>query len=255
MTIFGQVVVGPPGAGKTTYCDGMAQFLNALGRNTAIINIDPANDALPFTPDIDIGELITLEDVMTEHKLGPNGGLVYCMEFLEQNSDWLIKKIEPVKDRYLIIDCPGQVELYTHNGSVKNILAKLEKSGGIRLCCVNLVDSHYCSDPSKFISVCLTSLNMMLQLELPHVNVLSKVDLIQKYGKLQFNVDFYTEVMDLEYLVEAMGEDPFMKRFKKMNEAMTDLIQNYSLVSFVPLNIKSKERMLAVKNCVDKANG
>ena len=95
----------------------------------------------------------------------------------------------------------------------------------------------------------------MLQLELPHVNVLSKVDLIQNYGKLQFNVDFYTEVMDLQYLVDAMSEDPFMKRFKKMNEAMTDLIENYSLVSFIPLEIKSKQRMLSVKNAVDKANG
>ena len=49
---------------------------------------------------------------------------------------------------------------------------------------VHLVDSHYCSDPGKFVSVLLTSLSTMLQLELPHVNVLSKVDLMQQYGKL-----------------------------------------------------------------------
>lgn len=29
---FGQLVIGPPGSGKTTYCDGMHQFLSALGR-------------------------------------------------------------------------------------------------------------------------------------------------------------------------------------------------------------------------------
>mgnify|MGYP002776780065 CR=1 FL=1 len=43
---------------------------------------------LPFTPfdpkdieDIDIRELISLEDVMEELQLGPNGGLIYCMEY------------------------------------------------------------------------------------------------------------------------------------------------------------------------------
>lgn len=28
----GQIVVGPPGAGKTTYCAGMREFLTGLGR-------------------------------------------------------------------------------------------------------------------------------------------------------------------------------------------------------------------------------
>lgn len=34
----------------------------------------------------------------------------------------------------------------------------------------------------------------MLHLELPHINLLSKIDLIEQYGKLRFNLDFYTEV-------------------------------------------------------------
>ena len=54
----------------------------------------------------------------------------------------------------------------------------------LQLSAVHLVDSHYCSDPAKFISVLLTSLSTMIQVELPHVNVLSKIDLIENYGKL-----------------------------------------------------------------------
>jgi hypothetical protein len=42
----------------------------------------------------------------------------------------------------------------------------------------------------------------VVQVEQPHVNVLSKVDLIEKYGKLPFNLDFFTEVLDLSYLLE-----------------------------------------------------
>ncbi|TRY61776.1 hypothetical protein TCAL_08467 [Tigriopus californicus] len=252
--VFGQIIIGPPGSGKTTYCHGMAQFLRNLGRAVTIINLDPANDHVPYEAGIDLGDLIQLSEVMDSYQLGPNGGLLYCMEFLDRNLDWLLNRVTKVKDTYLLIDCPGQVELYTHDQSMKSIIGRLEQFG-TRLCCVNMVDSHYCSDPSKFISVCLTSLNSMLQIELPHVNVLSKVDLIEKYGRLQFNIDFYTDVLDLEFLLEAMSEDPFVKKYKKMNEALIDLVQNYSLVSFIPLHIDSADRMLTVKNHVDKANG
>ena len=46
------------------------------------------------------------------------------------------------------------------------------------------MDAHHCSDPAKFISVLLTSLSTMIHIELPHVNVLSKIDLVEQYGKL-----------------------------------------------------------------------
>ena len=109
----------------------------------AIINIDPANEETPYKADIDISELIKLEEVMTHFNLGPNGGLIYCMEFLERNISWLVDKLEHVKKKYLLIDCPGQVELYTHNDSVRNILNHLEKH--VRLCAVNLGNFFFSS--------------------------------------------------------------------------------------------------------------
>jgi GTPase SAR1 family protein len=72
--VFGQLVIGPPGSGKTTYCHGMQQYLSALGRRVAIVNLDPANDVLPYTPDVDVAELVCLDTVMEELHLGPNGG-------------------------------------------------------------------------------------------------------------------------------------------------------------------------------------
>ena len=63
-----------------------------------------------------------------------------------------------------------------------------------RLAAVELVDAHLCSEPSKFLAALLLSLGSMLHLELPHVNVLSKADLVEAYGELRFNLDFYTEV-------------------------------------------------------------
>ncbi len=209
---FGQVVIGPPGSGKTTYCRGMQEFLSHLGRKVVIVNLDPANEGLPYPCAVDISELVTLDDVMDGLKLGPNGGLIYSMEYLEANLDWLENKLKLHHDCYFLFDCPGQVELYTHHNSVKNIFAQLSKwnfrvsrwrkrllnsscdfikmyflSNFIwywQLTAVHLVDSHYCADPAKFISILCTSLSTMLHIELPHVNVLSKMDLLEQYGKL-----------------------------------------------------------------------
>ena len=83
----------------------------------------------------------------------------------------------------MLIDCPGQVELYTHDDSVKRILAKLAKLD-YRLAAVHLIDSHHCTDAARFVSVLLLSLKTMLQLELPHVNILSKFDLVESSKSL-----------------------------------------------------------------------
>ncbi len=84
---YGQLVIGPPGSGKTTYCSSMRQLLTSLGRECAVVNLDPANDrsAAAKEADVDVGDLVRLEDVMAETRLGPNGGTLYCMEFLEKN--------------------------------------------------------------------------------------------------------------------------------------------------------------------------
>lgn len=86
-------------------------------------------------------------------------------------------------DKYILFDFPGQVELYTHEQSISNILQKMQKLE-YRLSVVHLVDAHHCTDSAKFISVVLLSLSSMVRLEVPHVNVLSKVDLMQQYGRL-----------------------------------------------------------------------
>lgn len=67
---------------------------------------------------------------MAEHGLGPNGGMLYCMEYLEANFDWLEDRLRELgKDAYILFDLPGQVELSTNHDSVKNIVHKLTKSG------------------------------------------------------------------------------------------------------------------------------
>jgi GTPase SAR1 family protein len=91
---FAQLVIGPPGAGKSTYCDGMHQFLGAIGRQCSIVNLDPANDKTSYPCALDVRDLVKLEDIMEEDKLGPNGAVLYALEELEQNFDWLEEGIK-----------------------------------------------------------------------------------------------------------------------------------------------------------------
>ena len=55
---FAQLVIGPPGSGKTTYCNAMKEFLDGAGRKTVIVNLDPANEFIPYECAINISELV-----------------------------------------------------------------------------------------------------------------------------------------------------------------------------------------------------
>ncbi|KAH0581634.1 GPN-loop GTPase 2 [Termitomyces sp. J132] len=251
---FGEIVCGSPGSGKSTYCYGKYQLFSALGRPISVVNLDPANDTISYPCAIDISSLITLKDVMEEHGLGPNGGMLYCMEYLEANFDWLEERLRELgEEAYVLFDIPGQVELSTNHESLKGLVEKLTKLR-FRLAAVHLCDAHYITDASKYISVLLLSLRTMLHLELPHINVLSKVDLISQYGDLDFNLDFYTEVQDLSYLENSLSAS-LPPRFASLNMAMISLIEDYSLVGFETLAVEDKNSMIHLTRVIDRATG
>lgn len=108
----------------------------------------------------------------------------------------------------------------------------------------------------KYLSSLILCTTTMLKLGLPHVNVMTKFDEMKKFSdRLDFNIDFYTEVLDLKYLLDKLDEDPFTSKYKKLNAAFVSLVEDYSLVSFIPLDISNQALLLQVKNAVDKANG
>ncbi|KAJ3782592.1 hypothetical protein GGU10DRAFT_77175 [Lentinula aff. detonsa] len=258
---FGEIVCGSPGSGKSTYCQGKHQLFTALHRRIYIINLDPANEDVKYPCAVDIGELVKLEGVMEEYGLGPNGGMLYCVEYLERNFDWLEERVgelgkgvegEEEGEVYVLFDLPGQVELSTSFESMKRIVDMLQTKCHFRLAAVHLCDAHYITDASKYISILLLSLRTMLQLELPQINVLSKIDLLSNYGELEFNLDYYTQVQDLEYLENSlMGTT----RFRELNKAMMGLVEDYGLVGFETLAVEDKGSMVHLMHVVDRATG
>ena len=246
--------------------------MSAIGRKCSVVNLDPANEQTSYPCGLDVRELVTLEEIMQNDELGPNGSVLYALEELEQNFDWLAEKLKAFGEDYVLFDCPGQVELFTHHASLRNIFFKLQKIGyrvsptpGAvstantgKLVVVHLIDSYVLTLPSLYISALLLSLRTMLQMDLPHINVLSKIDNLYKYPKLPFNLDFYTEVQDLSYLLPHLEhESPMFKtgKFSALNQAVTELIEEFCLVSFETLVVEDKKSMIALLQAIDRAGG
>lgn len=119
-----------------------------------------------------------------EMHFGPNGALVFCMEFLLENLPWLENQLGEDDDDYFIFDCPGQIELYTHLNVMKKLLEALEL-WNFRLCAVFILDSHFMINSSSFISASMAALSAMTTLEVTFISILSKIDLLSKKSKKQ----------------------------------------------------------------------
>ncbi|KAI8384415.1 GPN-loop GTPase [Radiomyces spectabilis] len=283
-----QLVMGPAGSGKSTFCATMMTHCQATGRKVHLVNLDPAAENFEYEPTIDIRELITLEDVMEELDYGPNGGLIYCLEFLLNNIDWLEEEIGTYEDDYLIIDCPGQIELYTHFPIMRRICECLGR-WNMNICGVYCLESQFIEDKSKYFSGVLSAMSAMVNLEIPHINVMTKMDLIQgDYGNKRDDSDDVDEdesekkkrqrrrrrrmekAMNDREIERYLEPDPLLMaeeagqtseqapsaralKFQALNQAIVQLIDDYSMVSFIPLNITDEDSVEYVLSSIDHA--
>lgn len=270
---YGTIVMGPAGAGKTTFCSALIQHLKNNKRSCFYINLDPAAEDFVYEPDVDIKDLITLEDVMEELHLGPNGGLIYCFEFLLDNLDFLTDPLEDVGEEYLIIiDMPGQIELYTHVPIVPNLIKALTRGSlNVSMCAAYLLESNFIMDRSKFFSGTLSAMSAMLMLELPHVNILSKMDLVKGHVARKELKRFIDPDISLlqdvpesglvyEYKDGVDNGDPADatsvmagESFARLNRAVGQLIDDFSLVSFLKLDAQNEDSVNTVLSYIDDA--
>ena len=289
-----QIVTGPAGSGKSTYCRAMQDHAAAEGKHPIhVANLDPAAELFQYDAAFDVRELISVEEVMTELGLGPNGALVYCMEYLLENlEDWLQEQLDSFQDdEYLLLDCPGQLELYTHVPVMRRVIDRMKQWGyDGTMVSVFCVDAAFLIDASKFISGSLLSLSAMVALELPHVTVLTKCDLMPEsdverildYGSARQLWDVEQErqsiltstvsgagmrTHDLSVVEEPNDDEDAnispeekerlrrLERRRLQRDRLTDsicqLLDDWKMVSFVPLNIQSEESVEHVMSLVN----
>eukprot|EP00088_Acartia_fossae_P010465 TRINITY_DN1522_c0_g1_i1.p1 TRINITY_DN1522_c0_g1~~TRINITY_DN1522_c0_g1_i1.p1 ORF type:complete len:277 (+),score=68.64 TRINITY_DN1522_c0_g1_i1:31-861(+) len=238
-----QIVMGPAGSGKSTYCSALAAHAADAKRSVHVVNLDPAAERFIYTPLADIRDLIQLDDVMEDEdmKFGPNGGLVFSMEFLLENIDWLQDALGEIEDDYILFDCPGQIELYTHMDVMRKFVDLLQE-WNFRVCGVFLIDSHFMVDGGKFISGAMAALSVMVNLEVPHVNVLSKIDLLSVSGRKQLErfiePDTHSLTSDLQGTSGILGH-----RYGELTSSLAKVLDDYSLVKFFPLDITNEENV------------
>lgn len=290
--------MGPAGAGKTTFCNAIIQHLQTTRRSCFYVNLDPAAESFQYEPDLDIRELITLEDVMEELELGPNGGLIYCFEFLMQNLDFLTEALDPLSEDYLIVfDMPGQIELYTHIPLLPTLTNFLSRQGplNISLCAAYLLESTFVIDKAKFFAGTLSAMSAMILLEMPHINILSKMDQVKdmigrRRLKRFVNVDVQLldeddgidgqasrlsarrkdqnadddeddedgsndERIDTTSRIDPSSKDALMSggSFNRLNRAVGQLIDDFSMVSFLQLDVSDEDSVGAVLSYIDDA--
>ncbi|KAJ1454050.1 hypothetical protein M885DRAFT_618545 [Pelagophyceae sp. CCMP2097] len=289
MPLYGAVVIGPPGAGKSTLCAGLVSYMALMKRPCALVNLDPAAEGtgcgeaqVPF--DIDVRDLTKVDDVMRSEKLGPNGALLHCVSTLRAHAeDWLVAQIQRFGDNgvfpYFIVDLPGQVEVFTNGEDFRDILGILKRVVDARLVAVHVVDSVHCARPSSFVAAALLSLTAMLRLELPHVNVLSKMDLIGSYkDDMPFPTEYFCEAQQLHRLAPfaAPGslrrqaddydyddDDDAQRReapasatqIERLTHRLCEIIDDFSLVCYQPLDISDGKSVANLIHMLDKATG
>lgn len=274
-----QIVMGPAGSGKSTYCHAVQEHFASLGRmrhrTVHVANLDPAAENFNYDVSFDIRELISVDEVMEELGLGPNGSLIYCMEYLLENLDWLRNELDEYEDEecYLLLDCPGQIELYTHVPIMRKIIDEMRMWGyESSMVAVFVADATFVCDSPKFISGSLLSMSSMIALELPHVNVLSKCDMIEtekvdKVLETESAVELWNKEEDHAIRETALlfpehlrnKVDNRRRQRNKLTESICQLLDDYSMVSFFPLNIKDEESlellMANVENCINFGEG
>ena len=111
--------------------------MGAIGRACTVVNLDPANDHTSYKPGVDVRSLVKLEEIMKEDNLGPNGGILYALEELEHNFEWLEEKLKEFSEDYILFDCPDPA---SHTVTFK------ERYRGLLGRAVGLLGEHHAAD-------------------------------------------------------------------------------------------------------------
>ena len=78
------------------------------------------------------------------------------------------------------------------------------------------MDSTFLTEQSKFISGCVVSLATMIQMELPHLNVITKCDLIH-------DKDLLEKMIQLDFK-SLSQEKNIGKNMEKLNDSLIEMV-------------------------------
>ena len=189
-TIF---ISGTAGSGKSLLTSKLLEYYTSNGVFAAVLNLDPGVENMPYTCDVDVRDYIDYVSIMQQYDLGPNGALVMANDLIASKIDEIQNEVHNVNPDYLIVDTPGQIELFAYRSSGPYIVENLtseEKTS------IFLFDGALITSPVNFVSIALLATSIRLRLNLPAINVLTKTDIIG--DKLKEILHWTTSLTTLE---------------------------------------------------------
>ena len=169
-------IIGTAGSGKSLLSANLFDHYTKNGSFVGVLNLDPGVESLPYTCDVDVRDYVDLVSIMRQYDLGPNGAMIMASDLIASKIDDLQRDVDNVNPDYLIVDTPGQIELFAYRTSgpffVQNF--NVEQKAGIFL-----HDGSLVTTPTNFVSMALLASSIKLRLNLPFINVLTKIDLIE----------------------------------------------------------------------------
>ena len=200
-------ILGLAGAGKSWVTYSLYEWFKNLKQRIETLNLDPGVQYLPYTPSIDIREYINVWNIMEKYNVGPNGGLIISMDLLTEYIEKLNYLIEERKPELLIVDTPGQMEIFAYRTSGKILIENL---AGKEKLIVFVMDAVFIKDPRNFISNYLVGGSVKARFNIPMIAVLNKIDLLSDEDKnriLKWIKKPFTLKEDLEKYYPTLESD------------------------------------------------
>ncbi len=189
-TIF---VSGTAGSGKSLLSSKLYEYYTKNGAFAAVLNLDPGVEKMPYTCDIDVRDHVDYVSIMQQYELGPNGALVMANDLIASKIDDIQNEVNTVNPDYLIVDTPGQIELFAYRSSGRFIIENISSENKSS---IFLFDGSLITSPVNFVSIALLATSIRLRLNLPTINVLTKTDIIGE--KLKEILKWTTSLNTLE---------------------------------------------------------
>jgi hypothetical protein len=196
-------VTGTAGAGKSLLTSKLYEYYTKNGAFVAVLNLDPGVRNLPYTCDIDVRDYVDVVDIMQQYDLGPNGAVVMANDLIASKIDEIQEEIGKVNPDYLIVDTPGQIELFAYRSSGRFVVENISSEEKTN---IFLFDGALITTPVNFVSIALLATSIRLRLNLPTINMITKTDLIG--SKLKDILEWSSNLKLLEDAIakEADGE-------------------------------------------------
>ena len=145
-------IAGTAGSGKSLLTSKINEYYTRNGAFTAVLNLDPGVEDLPYTCDIDVRDHVDIVSIMKQYELGPNGALIMANDLIASKIDDIRHQVEKVNPDYLIVDTPGQIELFAYRSSGPFLVQNLTQEEKMN---IFLFDGALINTPVNFVSIAL----------------------------------------------------------------------------------------------------